>query len=257
VAQGIANVASALFGGICVTGTIARTATNVRAGAHGPVSGMAHSMFLLVFVLVAAPLAAYVPLAALAAVLAVVAWDMVEKPAFRALLLSSWGDAAVLLVTLGLTLFRDLTSAIVVGFALGAMLFIHRMASAVAVHPAPREPYHEEAADPRVVVYRIRGALFFGAVSAVSAVLDRIGDKHRLLVLDFSEVTLVDSSAAHMIEGIARKADHRGVAVRLTGVTPELRRDLRAHGVRPPLVRYAPTVEAALATLPARPEAAE
>jgi SulP family sulfate permease len=257
IAQGVANVGSSLFGGFCVTGTIARTATNVRAGAHGPVSGMAHSMFLLVFVLVAAPLAAYVPLAALAAVLAVVAWDMVEKPAFRALLLSSWGDAAVLLVTLGLTLFRDLTSAIVVGFALGAMLFIHRMASAVAVHPAPSGPYHEEAADPRVVVYRIRGALFFGAVSAVGSVLDRIGDGHRLLVLDFAEVTLVDSSAAHMIEGIARKADHRGVAVRLTGVTPELRRDLRAHGVRPPLVRYAPTVEAALATLPARTEAAE
>ena len=86
VAQGVANVGSALFGGFCVTGTIARTATNVRAGAHGPVAGMAHSVFLLVFVLVAAPLAAYVPLAALAAVLAVVAWDMVEKPAIRALL---------------------------------------------------------------------------------------------------------------------------------------------------------------------------
>ena len=86
VAQGVANVGSALFGGICVTGTIARTATNVRAGAHGPVAGMAHALFLLVFVLVAAPLAGYIPLAALAAVLAVVAWDMVEKPAIRALL---------------------------------------------------------------------------------------------------------------------------------------------------------------------------
>jgi len=193
----------------------------------------------------------------LVAVLAMDAWSTVEKPAFRALIVSSRGDAAVLLVTLGLTLFRDLTSAIVVGFALGAMLFIHRMASAVAVHPAPRGPYHEEAADPRVVVYRIRGALFFGAVSAVSAALDRIGDTHRLLVLDFSEVTLVDSSAAHMIEGIARKAGRRGVAVALTGATPALRRDLRAHGVRPPLVRYAPSVEAALATFPTPAEAAE
>jgi SulP family sulfate permease len=257
IAQGVANVGSSLFGGFCATGTCAPPATTVRPGAHGPVSGMAHSLFLLVFVLVAAPLAAYVPLAALAAVLAVVAWDMVEKPAVRALLTSSWGDAAVLLVTLGLTLFRDLTSAIVVGFALGAMLFIHRMASAVAVHPAPSGPYHEEAADPRVVVYRIRGALFFGAVSAVGSVLDRIGDGHRLLVLDFAEVTLVDSSAAHMIEGIARKADRRGVAVYLTGGTPALRRDLRAHGVRPPLVRYAPSVEAALARLPAPAEAAE
>ena len=136
VAQGAANLGSALFGGMCVTGTIARTATNVRAGAHGPVAGIAHSGFLLVFVLVAAPLAGYVPLAALAAVLAVVAWDMVEKPAIRALLATSRGDTVVLLVTLGLTLFRDLTEAIVVGFALGAVLFINRMSRAVAVRPA-------------------------------------------------------------------------------------------------------------------------
>ncbi|HVL20535.1 MAG TPA: STAS domain-containing protein, partial [Amaricoccus sp.] len=202
---------------------------------------------LLLFMLVAAPLAAFIPLAALAAVLALVAWDMVEKPAIRALLTASWGDAAVLLVTLGLTLFRDLTEAIVVGFALGAVLFINRMASAVAVHPAAAGPYHEEAADPRFVVYRVRGALFFGAVSAVGAALDRIGDTHRVLVLDFAEVTLVDSSAARMIDGLARKAGHRGVAVYLTGATPALRRDLRAHGVRPPLVRYAPSVDAALA----------
>ena len=129
VAQGVANVGSGLFGGFCVTGTIARTATNVRAGAQGPVAGMAHSAFLLVFVLVAAPLAGFVPLAALAAVLAVVAWDMVEKPAIRVLLRASWGDAAVLLVTFGLTIFRDLSTAIVVGFALGAMLFINRMST--------------------------------------------------------------------------------------------------------------------------------
>jgi sulfate permease, SulP family len=252
MAQGVSNVASGLFGGFCVTGTIARTATNIRAGAHGPVSGMAHSLFLLVFILVAAPLASYVPLAALAAVLAVVAWDMVEKPAFRALITASRGDAAVLLVTLGLTLFRDLTEAIVVGFALGAVLFIHRMAQAVAVHPEPRGPYHEEAADPGVVIYRIRGALFFGAASSVAAALERIGDVHRLLVLDFSEVTLVDSSAANMIEGIARKARRRGVAVYLTGTTPPLRRELLSHGARPPLVRYAPDIARALAAARSR-----
>ena len=211
VAQGIANVGSALFGGFCVTGTIARTATNVRAGAHGPVAGIAHSGFLLAFMLVAAPLASYVPLAALAAVLAVVAWDMVEKPAFRALILASRGDAAVLLVTLGLTLFRDLAEAIVVGFALGAVLFINRMAQAVEVAEAPRAPYRpEEGADPAAVVYRIRGAMFFGAVSAVAAALDRIDDTHRVLVIDFAEVTLIDSSAANMIEGLAAKARRRG-----------------------------------------------
>ena len=96
VAQGAANVASGLFGGICVTGTIARTATNVRAGAHGPVAGMLHSAFLLAFVLLAAPLASFIPLAALAGVLAVVAWNMVERHAVATLLKSSRGDAAVL-----------------------------------------------------------------------------------------------------------------------------------------------------------------
>ena len=249
VAQGVANLGSALFGGMCVTGTIARTATNVRAGAHGPVAGIAHSGFLLVFVLVAAPLAGYVPLAALAAVLAVVAWDMVEKPAIRALLATSRGDTVVLLVTLGLTLFRDLTEAIVVGFALGAVLFINRMSRAVAVRPAEEAaaPYREEGADPQAVVYRITGAVFFGAVSAVATALDRIGDTHRVLVLDFSGVTLFDSSAANMIEGLAAKARRRGVAVYLSGTAPDFRRALLAHGARPPQVRYAPTIEAALA----------
>jgi SulP family sulfate permease len=247
IAQGIANVASGLFGGFCVTGTIARTATNIRAGAHGPVAGIAHAGFLLLFVLVAAPLAAFVPLAALAAVLATVAWDMVEKPAFATLVRASWGDAVVLFVTLGLTLFRDLTEAIVVGFALGAVLFIHRMSGAVAVEEQPRGPYQEEGADPRVVVFRVSGAMFFGAVSAVGTALDRIGDTHKLLVIDFSAVTLVDSSAANMVEGLARKARRQGIAVYLAGASPKLRRDLLAHGARPPLVRYAPSIEAALA----------
>jgi len=254
VAQGIANVGSALFGGICVTGTIARTATNVRAGAHGPIAGMSHSLFLLVFILVAAPLASYVPLAALAAVLALVCYDMVEKPAFAALLRSSWGDATVLLVTLGLTLFRGLSEAIVVGFALGAVLFIRRMSQAVEIEEAPRAPYREEGADPEAVVFRITGAMFFGAVSAVGAALDRIGDEHRVLVIDLAGVTLVDSSAANMLEGLARKARRRGVAVYLTGATPALRRDLLAHGLRPPEVRYARSIGAGLAAARRRGE---
>ena len=173
---------------------------------------------------------------------------MVEKPAIRVLLRASWGDAAVLLVTFGLTIFRDLSTAIVVGFALGAMLFINRMSQAVAVEEAPQAPYERlEGADPDTVVYRVSGALFFGAVSAVGAALDRIGDSHRVLVLDLGGVTLVDSSAANMIEGLAAKARRRGVAVYLTGAKPALRRALLAHGARPPLVRYGPSVEVVLA----------
>ncbi len=126
VAQGIANIGSALFGGIAVTGTIARTATNVRAGARSPLSGMMHALFLLLFLLVAAPLAAYVPLSALAGVLVVVCWYMVEKKEFAALL-KRWPSALVLLATFGLTIIRDLTTGIIAGCLLAVMLhFLHR-----------------------------------------------------------------------------------------------------------------------------------
>src|ERR1700742_431116 len=133
VAQGFANIGSALFGGICVTGTIARTATNVRSGARGPVAGMLHSLFLLLFMLIAAPLASYIPLSALAAVLVVVAWNMAEKHEFATLIRSSRGDAIVLLATFLLTIFRDLTQGILVGFGIGVLLFLHRMAEMTEV----------------------------------------------------------------------------------------------------------------------------
>jgi SulP family sulfate permease len=122
VAQGLANVASSVFGGISVTGTIARTATNIRAGARSPVSGMLHAAFLLAFMALAAPLASYIPLTALAGVLVVVAWNMAEKKEFASLL-ANWRAAVVLLATFGLTLLRDLTTGIVAGCALAALFW--------------------------------------------------------------------------------------------------------------------------------------
>ena len=123
IAQGVANMASALFGGISVTGTIARTATNVRAGARSPVSGMLHSVFLLVFMLVASPLASFVPLSALAGVLVVVSWNMAERGEFVRLL-RDWRTAAVLIATFGLTLVRDLATGIIAGCVLAAVLAV-------------------------------------------------------------------------------------------------------------------------------------
>jgi len=263
VAQGIANIGSSLFGGFCVTGTIARTATNVRAGAHGPVSGMLHSVFILLFMLVAAPLAAYIPLAALAGVLAVVAWNMIEKPAIAILLRSGWGEATVLGATFFLTIFRDLTEAIVVGFALGSVLFIHRMSrtTEVATNTAfvgrdeadtahPRAAYDEEqAANPDVVIYRISGALFFGATASIGSVLDRIQDTHKALVVDFSAVPFLDSTGANMIEGLAHKAHKRGVALWLTGASRDIQRVFITHGLKKPLVHHAATIEDAVTGL--------
>jgi sulfate permease, SulP family len=123
IAQGVANIASSCFGGICVTGTIARTATNVRAGAKSPMAGVLHALFLLLFLLFAAPLAGYVPLSALAGLLLVVCWNMAEKREF-ARLLRDWKTAAVLVATFGVTLLRDLTAGIIAGCALAAMLAV-------------------------------------------------------------------------------------------------------------------------------------
>ena len=127
VGQGLANIASAIFGGISVTGTIARTATNIRAGGRSPVAGMLHAGFLLVFMLVAAPLASYAPLAALAGVLVTVCWSMAEKAEFYRLL-GDWRTAAVLLSTFGLTLVRDLTTGIVAGCLIAAALALMKRA---------------------------------------------------------------------------------------------------------------------------------
>ena len=262
VGQGVANIASGLFGGFCVTGTIARTATNVRAGAHGPIAGMLHSLFLLLFIVIAAPLARFIPLASLAGVLAIVAWNMAQKQAFATLLRASPGDAAVLLTTFLLTIFRDLTEAIVVGFALGSVLFIHRMSRTTAIEThipfvaedkaddatGARTPYDDSrSADPNIVIYRISGAFFFGAAAAIGSVLDRISDTHKVLVIDFASVPFVDSTAANTIEALARKASKRAVTLVLSGASREVRRELFAHGVKPPLVSYELSIESAMA----------
>jgi SulP family sulfate permease len=260
VGQGAANIASSLFGGFCVTGTIARTATNVRSGARGPLAGILHSAFLLLFVLVAAPLASYIPLAALASVLAVVAWNMAEKHAFATLLRTSRGDAAVLLVTFGLVIFRDLTEGILVGFGLGALLFLHRMAQSVSVEHCmvPPEPdradfaqdrvrYEPSAAtDPDVIVYRVSGAFFFGAAAAVGAVFDRLAEHPKACVIDFSAAPVLDSTAAVTVEGFVRKAHRAGASVWISGADRAMRRTLLAHGVRPPRVRFRRDMESAV-----------
>jgi len=260
VAQGAANMGAALFGGFCVTGTIARTATNVRSGAVGPIAGMLHAAFLLAFIVVAAPLAAYIPLSALAGVLAVVAWFMIEKPAIAILLRSGWGEATVLGATFFLTIFRDLTEAIVVSFALGSVLFIQRMSRTTFVDRAtplvgrdeadrtrPREVYDEAAAaNPDVVVYRITGALFFGATASIGSVLDRIQDVHKALIVDFAAVPFLDSTGANMIEGLAHKARRRGVALWLTSASRDVCRMFLTHRLRKPLVHYANSVDEAL-----------
>lgn len=260
VAQGTANIASVMFGGMCATGTIARTATNVRAGARSPIAGMLHAVYILLFMLVAAPLAAYIPLASLGGVLVVVAWNMAEKEEFASLLRTSWGDATVLMATFLLTIFEDLTIAIGVGVTLGAFLFLHRMAEAVAVEGDgsmiaddeadatgfARTAYTPQPFNAGPMVYRISGAFFFGATSAVGAVLDRIGTHPKVFVLDFTDVPLVDTTAAKALEAFVHKLHNSGTQVYFAGARPSVRRTLLMAGLRKPLVRYVATADAAI-----------
>ncbi|MGE3148915.1 MAG: SulP family inorganic anion transporter [Pseudorhodoplanes sp.] len=259
VAQGVGNIGSVLFGGICVTGTIARTATNIRAGSRGPISGMLHSAYLLLFIMIAAPLVSYIPLAALAAVLLVVAWNMAEKDEFWSLLRGSRSDAAVLLATFLLTVFYDLVTGIAVGVILGSLVFLHRMAEAVEIKGGPhlvaedeadsegaRAPYDPaQSAREDVMVYRISGAFFFGAVARVNAVLDRIGTHPRVLVLDFSEVPLIDSTAAHSLTMFVAKLRRGGSRVEFAGVRPNVRNVLTASGLTEPDVVYSASAASA------------
>ena len=251
-AQGIANIVSVMFGGICATGLIARTATNVRSGARGPLAGIFHCGYLLLFLLVAAPLVGFVPLAALGAVLAVVAWNMTEKEEFWSLLRTSRGDAAVLLATFLLTIFVNLMTGIAVGVVMGALVFLHRMEEAIEVEngPAslddmadsaePRGHYDaERAIDREIMVYRISGAFFFGATARVLQALERVGATPRIFVLDFTDVPLIDSTAARSLVAFVNKLKRAGTAVYFTAARKNVHRVLNQAGLKPPLVSFA------------------
>jgi SulP family sulfate permease len=242
LAQGVANVMTAIFGGMPVTGTIARTATNVRAGAHGPVAGMIHSATLLAVLLLLAPLASAIPLAALAGVLVMVSLHMIDIKALRNLWAISRPETAIVGVTLALTVFRDLTEAIVVGTALGAIYFLRRMSklSAANVREGTEEQPHPEG----TVVIALTGAYFFGSAPIIESVLDRIASKPKHLVLDLSAVPILDPTGAHSLAGFATRALRQGIAVTMAGASAADERALRSANI-PREVRFARDVAAA------------
>lgn len=260
VAQGVANVGSAMFGGICVTGTIARTATNVKSGATSPVSGIIHSIVLLLLMLAAAPLASYIPLASLAAILAIVSWGMAERAEFAAILKRSRGEAVILLAVFLLTIFRDLTEGIAVGVVLGAVFFMHRMAEIVAVETHTdaldedvpdvpgRGPAFVEPADTGTIVYKISGPFFFGAAAEVGAVLDRIGDVPKRFVLDLSAVPFIDGTGVHTLQSAVERMKRGGAEVIIAGARAPVHRELESHGLRSPDITFSPNVADAVRT---------
>jgi len=227
VAQGAANVAAPLFGGISATGAIARTATNIRAGAQTPFAGMFHAGFVLVFMLGLGPLIARVPLASLAAVLAIVAWNMSERQRFWHLLRGLAGDRLVLLATFLLTVLVDLSVAIQVGVVLAAIIFMHRMSEAAAVQRGvslierdqddftrQRADYEARAELPAgVEVFELRGPLFFGAASRLNDALEAAFPPPKAFILRFRDVPMADASGANALERFLKRCERAGVTV--------------------------------------------
>ncbi|HEX7849731.1 MAG TPA: SulP family inorganic anion transporter [Sphingomonas sp.] len=226
VGQGVANIASALFGGMPATGAIARTATSIRAGALTPVAGMLHALFLLLFILFATRLMALVPMAALAAILFMVSWGMSEHKRFVGLLRMPNGDRAVLLLTFGLTVLVDLTVAIAVGITLASLLFMRGMSETVQIEAgADRTPgggededvHQRDALPDGVEVFRIDGPVFFGIASELLDTLRRIGQTPHVIILRLRRVPLLDASGATTIAEIVRQASSAGAQVILSG----------------------------------------
>lgn len=243
VAQGVANCASALAGGLPATGAIARTATNIRSGARSPVAGMLHAVFLLGTLLAAAPLVAYVPLAALSAVLLVVAWNMSEVGRFRHLMAAPLADRAALLLTFALTVLVDLTFAIEVGVVVAVLAFMHRMAQAVEIetetplirhdeddftHPAPG-PYAPEQGD--VAVFQIDGPFFFGVANRLGEVLDTIARPPRVFILRLERVPLLDATGAGALSEFVARCRRQGTRVVFAGARPGPRKVMTELGL--------------------------
>ncbi|HEX7915644.1 SulP family inorganic anion transporter, partial [Rudaea sp.] len=265
VAQGVANIGSALFGGLPATGAIARTATNVRSGGRTPVAGMLHAAFLLVFMLVLAPLMRYVPLATLAAVLLIVAWNMAEIESFKHLMRGPIGDRVVLILTFVLTAVFDLTVAIEVGLVLAAFLFMHRMSEVVAMQsdislidedadrdnevPDGGEPTQRAQLPEGVEAFQISGPLFFAVANRLDDVLNQFPTPPRVFILRMRLVPLIDTSGVTALDQFLERCNRQGTQVILSGLREQPLRIFAQMGVRPDGVQlqFAEDFSAALA----------
>jgi len=241
IGQGVANLGSVLFGGLPATGAIARTATNIKAGGKTPVAGMMHALFLLLFILFASDFMAYVPMAALAAILFVVAWGMSEFDRFVVLLRMPNSDRAVLLLTFGLTVLVDLTVAIGVGVTLASLLFMARMSDTVQLEngQSPNSDAEREGEDPGqrddlpkdVEVFRINGPVFFGVAGELLDAMRKIGRTPKVIILRMRLVPMLDASGVTMIKEFIDQARLSGTEIILSGVQNQPREMLTRVGL--------------------------
>ncbi|WP_287371822.1 sulfate permease [Prosthecochloris sp.] len=243
IAQGAANIASPLFGGIPVTGAIARTATNVKNGGRTPLSGIVHAITLLCIMLLFGSWAKLIPMSTLAAILIVVAWNMSEYHVFRQLLKSPRGDVIVLLTTFGLTVIFDLTIAIEVGLLLTVVLFMQHMAGIANVEIITRElkDREEDSNDPNAIanrdvpdgveVYEINGPFFFGAASKFKESMRIVENPPPVRILRMRNVPVIDATGLNMLKEMVADSSRTGTKLILSGVNPETLSTMRQYGI--------------------------
>lgn len=243
VGQGVANIVSSLFGGMPATGAIARTATNIKSGARTPVAGMMHALFVLCFMVFAGDIMHYVPLAALAAILFIVAWSMSEIGHFIHILKLSASDRAVMLLTFGLTVFVDLTVAIGVGVTLSSLLFMRHMSKSVEIKSQGRRATDNMLADrdeedetqrenlpEGVEVFRIAGPFFFGVAGDLLDTFKAMGQMPRVLILRMRYVPYLDTSGVQALTNLLKGCQPKGTTLILSGLQPQPREILnKAH----------------------------
>jgi SulP family sulfate permease len=223
--QGVANIISPMFGGLPATGAIARTATNIRSGAQSPISGMIHALTLLCVLLFAAPLASYIPMAALAGILMIVAYNMGEWREIPQLLKLTKTDISVWLVTLGLTVFADLTVAVEAGMILAALLFITRVANTTTVSQVT-DDYIEDGRihilqDKEIpyyaTIFRIHGPFLFGATDKISAITQDMQKLPPVVIIRLRNMTAIDATGLYALEEIAKQLHASGRTLILCG----------------------------------------
>lgn len=234
IGQGVANIAAPLFGGIPATGAIARTATNIKSGAISRVSGVIHGIVVLLIVVLFAPYASNIPLASMAPILMVVAWNMSEHKSFRHMLKTRTGDSLILLVTFLLTVFTTLTVAVQAGLALAVVLFIKRMSGMLAVnkvlpdHSSNKEKVQahivtEDHNCPQIGIYNIEGPLFFGATHAFESFGRKLlaDPELQVVVLRMGNVPYMDTSGESNFSKLVHSLKEQGVDVVISGIRPQ------------------------------------
>ncbi len=233
IGQGLGNMVAPFFGGIPATAAIARTAANVRAGGTSPLAGIIHGVFILVAIVFLAPLLGYIPMSAMAALLLMVAWNMSEARHFvRTARIAPRDDKLVLLACFSLTVLFDMTVAVGVGLALAGMLFIRRSGDLTQVTPV--RPAHDNLGSipDSIVIYDINGPLFFGSAQKALHSLTEVSPQVRVVILDMSEVSLIDMSALVSMESMVTNLNKRGVGLVINNLQPRMLLKLRRAGIR-------------------------